>query len=75
MGFLTWFVGLLPSEATNPSLAMPTAWLSQVGSYMGFVGNFVDLNALGVVVTLIVTYQTIFLTIRLTLWVYHVIRP
>ena len=70
-----WLLGLLPSEATNAALALPTSWLSQFGSYMNFIGNFVPLGTLGVVVTLIVTYQSVFLVIRLTIWAYHLIRP
>ena len=72
---LTWVLGLLPSETTNAALALPTSWLSQLGTYMGFVGNFIDVNALGTVVALIVAYQSVFLVIRLTLWVYRVIKP
>lgn len=75
MDFGSWLVGFLPNTVTDPSLAMPTGWLSQFGTYMSFVGNFVDLNALATVVTLIVTYQTVMMLIRILMWIWHIVRP
>ena len=49
--------------------------LHGVGHYMSFVGLFVDMNALGTVVSVLCAYQIALLLIRLILWVYHVVRP
>lgn len=72
---MTWVVGLLPNTTTYPGLAIPDGALHGVGHYMSFVGLFVDMNALGTVVSVLCAYQIALLLIRLILWVYHVVRP
>lgn len=74
LDFVNWFVGQLPL-GSGSQYVVPTSWIATAQGYMGFVGRFVDLQALGFALTLLVSYYTATFVIRAIIWLYHVVRP
>lgn len=64
-GLVAWLVGLLPVVEVDCS------GLSSVGSYLTWVGLFVDLGAWSTVLGVIISVEATVLAVQAVVWLWH----
>jgi hypothetical protein len=67
IAIVSWFVGLLPVISYN------CVDMDALAAYTGWIGSWIDMSALGVVVVFILTTEGVIWGIQAIKWVYRLI--
>ena len=62
---IIWIISLFPADTVS--------WSPDVGQYLGFANEFVDMPLLMGIVAFFIAYELVILGVRLILWLYNLL--
>lgn len=68
-GVIDWVIGLFPANSLDLS------GLAEGQQYLGWVGLMFDMTAIAAAVSVMVTVELALVTVRLSLWVWKLVKP
>ncbi len=68
-GVVDWMIGLFPANTLDLS------GLAEGQQYLGWVGLMFDMGAIAAAVAVMMTVELALVTVRLSLWVWKLVKP